>query len=920
MGSYRFEPPKSEGRAGRFGLATILIVLFALLLSARAIASFVVDFQWWRELGQLSTWFSLLTYGIVPLVLATLVAFAVLFTAHARGVKFGGARLRDERTYFRITTLALLVIAYLVSSATVHTWTVVRYAGSRGLETTGMWSDPVFSRPLSFYLFDLPFLSMLRSYVVALAILSILIYWAAARFWQLRYRFSEFRDMQEFDPAVLKLEGGLESRFLRGAAVVFLLALAFRYFLARYEMVYNQHGEFMVGIDYVNEVFGIPLLWAVIAACVAAALLVWMGRWILAAGAVVLVMVVNFAVPQLVNVLYVRPNEIAIQRPYIQTHIHATRAAFGLEQRMREVEFRGSQNAPINVAEHRAVIDNVRLWDWRAFHETISQIQALRPYYVFNDSDVDRYIINGEYRQVLLSPRELDLQRLPEARAGWVNPHLFYTHGYGLVMAEVARISTDGLPYLMVQDAPPQVRTPSLKITRPEIYYGEVTHEPVFVKTLQEEFDYPSGEENVLSHYQGNGGFPVSPFFVRLAAAVRHGDANIVLTRQFNDDSRMMIRRRVADRIGTLAAFISWDTDPYLVVTDEGRLVWMIDGFTTSGAHPYSRTVNVRGVGNVTYIRNAVKATIDAYDGSTNLYVFAPDDPIIQAYRRLFPNLFKDESEMPADLRFHARYPEAMFRVQAEIYRTYHMLDPVAFYNKEDLWDFGRYTPQAGAQPQPVNPTYIVASIDEGDKPEFLLLLPYTPRNKDNLIGLMVARCDGEHLGEIVVLQMSKQELMFGPMQISARTNQDRNVARDLALWNQQGSQVLRGQILVLPVGETLMYVDPIYIQATEGRMPQLRKVVLAAGNRLVYEDTYEQALARLSSGAADLARKALAEERARADAAAGTTPPPPPAAPSTEQKLQTIREHLQRYRDLASEGRWAEAGKELEAIEAAAR
>ncbi len=922
MGPYRFEPPKGGKRASRFGLATILIALFVLLLGARTIANFAIEYQWWKELGQLTTWFSMLTYGIVPLVLATVVAFAVLFTAHARALKFAGVRLRDERSYFRITTLALLAIGYLVSSATIQTWTVVRFAGSRGLETAGMWSDPVFNQPLSFYLFDLPFLSMLRSYVVALAILSILIYWVAARFWQLRYRFSEFRDMQEFDPAILKLEGGLESRFLRGAAVVFILALAFRFFLARYEMVYNEHGEFMVGIDYVNQVFGIPLLWAVIAACLAAAVLVWMGRWVLAA-AMALVLVVNFAVPQLVNVLYVRPNEIAIQRPYIETHIHATRAAFGLEGRMREMEFQGSQNAPINVAEHRAVIDNVRLWDWRAFHDTISQIQALRPYYVFNDSDVDRYMIDGQYRQVLLSPRELDLQRLPEARAGWVNPHFIYTHGYGLVMAEVARISSDGLPFLMVQDAPPEVRTPSLKITRPEIYYGEVTHEPVFVKTDQAEFNYPAGEKNVHSHYEGNGGFPVKPFPVRLAAAVQQGDANIMLTRLINDDSRMMIRRRVAERIRTLAAFISWDTDPYLVVTEEGRLVWIIDGFTTSSAHPYSRSVSVRGVGNVNYIRNAVKATIDAYDGSTNLYVFAPNDPIVLAYRRLFPNLFKDESEMPADLRAHARYPEAMFRVQAEIYRTYHMLDPQAFYNKEDLWDFARYTPSAGTQPQPVNPTYIVASIDEGDQPEFLLLLPFTPRNKDNLIGLMVARCDGEHLGEIVVLQMSKQELMFGPMQIAARTSQDRDIARDLSLWNQQGSQVLRGQILVLPVGETLMYVDPIYIQATEARMPQLKKVVLAAGNRLVYEDTYEEALARLSAGAADLARKAIAQEQAAADAAAtaaGAPPPPRPAAPSTEQKLQTIRQHLQRYRDLASQGRWAEAGKELEAIEAAAR
>lgn len=925
MESYQFEP-KASSRRSRFGLMSLVFLFFVLLFSARTIANFVVDYQWWKELGQVPTWFGLLSYGIIPLTVATLLAFAVLFVAHARALKFAGVRLRDERRYAKISTLALLVLAYLASAATINTWTVVRYAGSRNLgAAASTWSDPVFNQPLSFYLFDLPFLSMVRSYVVALAILSILVYWVAARAWQLRYRFSEFRDMHEFDPTILRLEGGLESRFLRGAAVVFIVALAFRFWLARYEMVYNEHGAFMVGIDYVDQTFGIPLLWAVIAACAVAAVMVWMGRWMLAA-AMALVLVVNFAVPQLVSALYVRPNEISIQRPYIETHIHATRAAFGLEDRMRETEFQGRQDAPINIAQHRAIVDNVRLWEWRAFHDTISQIQALRPYYVFNDSDVDRYMIDGQYRQVLLSPRELDLQRLPEARARWVNPHFIYTHGYGIVMAEVARISPDGLPFLMVQNAPPDVRTESLKLTRPEIYYGEVTHEPVFVKTEQAEFNYPAGEKNVHSHYEGSGGFPVTPFFTKLAAAVRQGDANIMLTGMFNDNSRMMIRRRVADRINTLAAFIDWDSDPYLVLTEAGRLVWIIDGYTTSSAHPYSRTVSVQGVGNVNYIRNAVKATVDAYDGTTKMYVFAPNDPIILAYRNLFPGLFLPQSEMPADLRAHVRYPEAMFRVQAEIYRTYHMLDPQAFYNKEDLWDFARYTPSAGTAPQPMNPTYIIASVDDNqDKPEFLLILPFTPRNKDNLIGLMVARCDGDKLGEIVVLQMSKQELMFGPMQIAARTSQDQVIARDLSLWNQQGSQVLRGQILVLPVGETLMYVDPIYIQATEARMPQLKKVVLAAGNRLVYEDTYEQALERLSSGAQALAKQAMAgaPETAQQGAAApagGTAPPPAAGAPAADEKLRAVRQHLQRYREFASQGRWAEAGRELEAIEAAAR
>jgi uncharacterized protein len=348
------------------------------------------------------------------------------------------------------------------------------------------------------------------------------------------------------------------------------------------------------------------------------------------------------------------------------------------------------------------------------------------------------------------------------------------------------------------------------------------------------------------------------------------------------------------------------------VITAAGRLVWMADGYTTSEAHPYSRSLEVAGMGSINYIRNAVKATVDAYDGETHLYVFAPDDPIITSYQRLFPQLFLPQSQMPADLRRHARYPETLFQVQAEIYRTYHMLDPQSFYNKEDLWDLARRASTQAQGAETVSPTYVVATLPGESQAEFLLLLPFTPRNKDNLIGLMVARCDGAHLGETVVLQLSKQELIFGPMQVAARINQDQNISKDLTLWNQQGSQVLRGQTLVLPVGNTFLYVDPIYIQATEARMPQLKKVVLVVGNQLIYADTYGEALAQLSVGAQQLVRQATAAAPA---AAAGG--PPQAAAPAPDPRLARVRDHLRRYRDLAGQGKWSEAGKELEGIEA---
>ena len=477
----------------------------------------------------------------------------------------------------------------------------------------------------------------------------------------------------------------------------------------------------------------------------------------------------------------------------------------------------------------------------------------------------------------------------------------------------VSSITADGLPVLLIENAPPEIKTPSLKLTRPEIYYGETVQEPVFVRTAQEEFNYPSGADNVHSRYDGKGGFPVDSLPMRISAAITQGDINILLSNPLTSGSRMMIRRKIRERLQTLAGFITWDHDPYLVITDAGRLVWMVDGYTTSDAHPYSRPLDLTDLGEVNYIRNAVKATIDAYDGDTELYIFAPDDPIIRAYQALFPKLFHPASEMPADLRRHARYPETLFRIQAEIYRTYHMLDPQAFYNKEDVWNLARYTAAQQGQEASVTPTYVVASLPGESEAEFLLLLPFTPRNKDNMIGLMLARCDGEHLGEVVVLQLSKQELIFGPAQIAARINQDQTISKDLTLWNQQGSQVLRSQTLVLPVDSTFLYVDPIYIQATEARMPQLKKIVLAVGNRLIYADTYDQAIAQLSSGAQALIRQAQTQP----PAAPGAPPAAQPAPATGDRRLDSVRSHLRRYRELAAQGKWAEAGKELEAIEA---
>ena len=903
-----FRQRQIEGRQGRGGCLTLLIALVIIFVSLRFISSFAIDYQWWKEMGQLRTWFSMLAYGLIPATAATILGFIVFWVAHARGMKQAGVRLRDKPIYARLSTLAIFLVALIVALAALDTWTVVRYfGGTRGGPVTP-WRDPVFGNPLTFYLFELPFYSDLLGLVLGIVVIAAIIYWATARGWRLRNSVPDWNEVREISLSQLGLGGALETRFLRGVGAVFLLALAVRFFLGRYGMLLDER-SFMVGIDYVDQNIALPLQWVLIASCVLSAVALAAGRLRIAL-VVVLAFLVRNIVPPIVAATYVRPNEISIERPFIARHIEATRSAFGIDQRTREVDFPAKPDEQIDFSQHKPLLDNVRLWDWHAFHDAITQLQPYRPY-IYSDTDVERYTLQGELRQVLLSPRELDLSQLGDAQSRWINPHFIYTHGYGIVMAEANEVSPNGLPELIVKDAPPVISVPGLKLARPELYYGENVHEPVFVRTAQPEFDYPAGDRNVENHYDGKGGLPISPFLLRTAAAISRGDWNILLTGYLTPESRMMIHRNVRERLSTLANFLSWDTDPYLVLTGDGRLVWIVDGYMTSSAHPYSRSVDLEGIGSFNYIRNSVKATVDAYDGAVHLYVFDAADPLLQAYRNLFPDLFEPQTAMPADLRKQARYPEMIFAAQADIYRLFHMRDPDTFYNKSDAWDTAKFTNQQGAQPGPLAPTYVVATLPGESQPEFLLMLPFTPRNRDNLIGLMMARCDGPHLGEKVVLLLSKQEIILGPMQVEARINQDQNISKDLTLWNQQGSQVLRGQMLVLPIGHTFLYVEPIYIQASQAKMPQLKKVALAMGNNLVYSDTYQQALAQLAGQTPEAAPQAPAGERSAPPASTAGGGPP------HDTRIVEIRHHLQRYRELVSQGKLSEAGKELEAIQA---
>ncbi len=876
----------------------IALALFLILGSARGIANFFIEFLWWSEVDQLPTFLSILAYKIFPMVLATLIGWAALLWAHRRGTAFAGADLGEYSLYRKIVPLGLMVLAVVFIGSQVESWVVMAYAGSRGVAASAeYWTDPIFGKNLSFYLFDLPFLRLLVKYLFALAFVGAAVFWVSGRGWQVFNKFRRFRadggNLEEFDlgPQPLLLPGATKTNFAKTLASIALLGAAAWFYLGQYTLLLSDH-SFMLGMDWLDEGVRLPLRLLVVFALVMAIPLMVTSRYKIMAYLVGGSFLLHVAVPVAMQSLYVSPNELTLQRDYIERHVEATRKAYAIDS--GKEQFLSLNETPsLDIEAHSTLVDNIRLWDEQAYTDTITQLQTLRQYYRFADMDIDRYQIDGKVKQLLLSPREIDFEALsPEART-WINRHWVYTHGYGVVASEVNRTDSDGLPVLLIQDAPPVVKISDIRIERPEIYYGELTRDSVFVNTDQEEFDYPQEDQNVTSHYAGGGGFPVHSILTRLAVAINEGDYNILFTGLTNEGSRMMMYRNVSERLEHLASFIEWDPDPYLMIADDGRLVWIVDGYTTSNVHPYSAPVRVGEFGrSVNYIRNAVKATVDAYHGTTQLYVFDETDPIIQAYSNLFPGLFQPMEAMPASVRSHARYPDLIFKIQAEIYRTFHMRDPTVFYNKEDIWDVGKSLAGDTGLAEPMQPTYIVATLPGETEPEFLLMLPFTPSSKDNLNGWMAARCDGDKLGELIFYQLSKQQLVFGPNQIEAKIDQDQQIAPDITLWNQQGSRVLRGEMIALPVDDNFLYVESIYIQADTARMPQLRKVVLAMGDRLVYEDTFELALAELGFRERTDAAEVL---RVAAEAA---DPGSTPRLPTLAERLDELRKQAQQLVD----------------------
>jgi len=916
----RTQPPRHRRR-----FLLILAVLAGILFAARTTLSYYVDVLWFGSLGYGSVFWKTLSlqWGVfAAFAAATFLilygSFLALKRAHLPDLPNGHTifigqqpvRLPVEPVLRLIALGVSLVIAAVTGAGMLVEWPTLALFWYAPPSTGAV--DPIFGKPLNFFLFTLPAWQLIAGWLLTLAVitcaLAVLFIFISG------------------GASVLARRRSFVTLPWRGFSITFaflLLVLAVLAYLGRFERLFEDHTIFG-GVSYTDAHVTLTgmlivcialVLGAVIAAVNAVSM--QRGRWLVAA--IVPAAVCYFGVQIVgwyVSSFIVKPNELVREQPYIAHNIELTRQAYGLD-RVLQREFPAETTVEAaDPANNQATLQNIRLWDWHALQDTLRQIQEIRTYYDFPDIDIDRYEIEGTTREVMLATRELNVEKLPESSRNWINEKLIYTHGYGITMNPVNGFTPEGLPTLILSNMPVQSTVRSLNVTRPEVYFGELTNTDVYVKTRQKEFNYPQGQTNNLNSYEGNGGILLGGFLRRIIIALDRGDlAKLPFSDDVTPDSRLLMRRNLRDRVSTLAPFLTFDPDPYIVLDDDGRLSWMMDGFTSSDSYPYSSHFPLGG-NSINYMRNSVKVVIDAYDGTTTFYVFDPEDPIIAAYRRIFPSLFKDAATMPPGLRKHVRYPELLLKLQAEVYGLYHMTDTEAFYNREDLWTVATEVglSDTGEQrTQTMEPNFVLMKLPDESGMEFVEILPFTPANRNNLIGWIAGRSDGAHYGTSVVYNFPKTKLVDGPLQIEARIDQNAQLSGQLTLWNQQGSHVRRGALLVIPTGKALLYAEPIYLQAERSPMPELRLVVLAVQDRLAYGPTFESAMAALFGGAASSLSAATPPAEAVRRAPPSTASPQP--ATDLNALIAQAAKDLADYQRLTAEGKLGEAGQKLEEL-----
>ena len=889
--------------------AVILVALFVLFGGFSFAVEMYFDYLWFDELGKTIIFTRALYAKSIVGSIALLGTFLFLYINFWFANKGPGliqlgiptptgqitAYTMPPETVRRVSGLAAALVGLLVAIGEASNWERIwRWLNAVPFNI----NDPIFSRDVSFYFFTMPFMRELVRVGLTLCFLAL----AGAL---ILYYFKGTLNWKKLNTPGIRNRTGIHISVL--AALIFLLLAASAY-LDRFEILFGSHDVFS-GAGYTDLHARLLMLGLLVVAAIAGALL-----WIYNAFAknnrtAIIAVLLYFGVlflgnlyPAFIQKFIVSPNELDKESPQIKLNIEATLQAYGLAD-VEERDLSGDTSlTPKDIEDNSATINSIRLWDHEPLLDALKQIQEIRTYYDFIAVDNDRYLIDNERQQFMLSPRELNSASLPERN--WINEHLIYTHGHGLALGPVNRMTAEGLPVLIVKDIPPVSSLPIFEIKRPEIYFGELTEGYAIVKSGQKEFDYPSGEENVYTTYQGTGGVPVKNIFRKLLFAFHFRDPNIVLSPLVKSESRFLYYRDVRKRLSRLAPFLLLDQDPYIVISD-GRIFWIQDGYTRSDRYPYS--TETPGVGN--YMRNSVKMVLDAYNGKVQLFVSDPDDPIIQVYERIYPGVYQPLSEIPPDLRLHMRYPEDIFRVQTYVYAVYHMTNPQVFYNKEDLWEIPIIS--GGGNENQMSPYYIIMRLPQGQNEEFLLMLPFTPGRKDNLSAWMVARADGENYGRLVVYRFPKQKLVYGPSQIVARINQEADISRQISLWDQRGSQVIQGTLLVIPIEEALIYVRPLYLRAESGKIPELKRVIVAYENRIAMEETLEASISRIFLGTVP---ESIETGTSSSKAAAAPEKSPVPGGGAID-LVQQAGDAYERAVQAQRQGDWAKYGEELKRL-----
>ena len=903
-------------------LLWVVGLFFVGLIAIPWLASFFTDWLWFKEIGFQTVFTTSLVWRIVLFILGGALAFAFFYgnVRLARGAGTGfpvlyvnrgdGVSVDISRSITRIFFPAALLLSFLTAISLSSWWlTVLKGMNGVALGTR----DTLFGRDISFYLFRLPLISGVLGTLITLTFLSLI---AATVMYWLRNDIVLPPKRATAKPRAARHIGAL-------LAFWFVLLAVRHWIVGTSNLLYSTTGP-LVGASYTDIHIALPGLYlTAIAALLAAGWIVFgIMRdklvWSAVSATVFYVIVSVLArgvVPILFQKLIVSPNELAREAPYLRDHIDATRRAWGLDKVVARDLSGEVQLKMSDIRANSATVDNVRLWERDLLMQTFKQLQEIRTYYDFVSVDDDRYTIDGRYRQVHLAARELNSASLPTRT--FINERLTFTHGMGVTIAPVNQVTTEGLPVLFVKDLPP-ASTVSLKLTRPQIYYGELTNDYVFVGTGQQEFDYPAGDQNIYTTYKGRGGVAIGSFVRRVLYAFQFGSLKILLSDDIKGNAKVLYRRNVVERATTAMPFLDFDGDPYLMVTDAGELKWILDAYTESDAYPYAqRTTN-----GTSYMRNSVKVVIDAYDGNVDAYIADPSDPVVETYSRIFGGIFKPISAMPADIRRHVRYPGDLFRIQTQLHATYHMTQPAAFYHREDQWQI----PVGLGKSTNENPfmRHIIMKLPGERNPEFIFMTPFTPRGKDNLAAWMVARMDGDNYGKLLVYSFPKQSLVYGPRQIANRINQDTDISRQLTLWDQRGSQVIRGELLVIPIEESLIYVQPIYLRAEGGNIPELKRVVVAHENRVVMGETLEEGLdALFGAGSTTQTRTTVQDSTSTLGpepavvgggiAPGAPTGPAPSAAVS--QLLREAQTHYDRAIAAQRAGNWAEYGREIQAL-----